>query len=63
MRTEVRFRIFKDPESSRTHFIGFWLALAAAIALVCRVADAGTQATGMAIDGVSPITLFLAFSL
>ena len=32
MPTEVRFRIFKEPVSSWTHFIGFWLALGAAAA-------------------------------
>ncbi len=63
MPTEVRFRIFKDPVSSWTHFIGFWLALAAAAALVWRVADDGPKATGMAIYGGTLVTLFLASSL
>jgi hemolysin III len=63
MLTEVHFRIFKDPVSSWTHFVGFWLALAAATALVWRVADDGTKATGMAIYGASLVTLFLASSL
>lgn len=63
MPTEVRFRIFKDPVSSWTHFIGFWLALVAVAALVWRVADDGTKATGMAIYGFTLVTLFLASSL
>jgi hemolysin III len=63
MPTEVQFRIFKDPVSSWTHFVGFWLALAASAALVWRVADDGTKATGMAVYGVSLVTLFLASSL
>jgi hemolysin III len=63
MPTEVRFRIFKDPVSSWTHFIGFWLALAAAAALVWRVADDGPKVTGMAIYGGTLVTLFLASSL
>ena len=63
MPTDVRFRIFKDPVSSWTHFIGFWLALAATAALIWRVADDGTKATGMAIYGSALVTLFLASSL
>jgi hemolysin III len=63
MPAEARFRIFKDPVSSWTHFIGFWLALAATAALVWRVADDGTKATGMAIYGGTLVTLFLASSL
>ena len=31
MPAEARFRIFKDPVSSWTHFIGFWLLLAAGV--------------------------------
>jgi hemolysin III len=49
--------------SSWTHFIGFWLALAAATALVWRVADDGPKATGMAIYGGTLVALFLASSL
>jgi hemolysin III len=63
MPTEVRFRIFKDPVSAWTHFAGFWLALAAAAALVWRVADDGTKAAGMAIYGGTLVTVFLASSL
>ena len=44
MSTEVRFRIFKDPVSSWTHFIGFWLALAAAAALVVGLSSLSAQA-------------------
>jgi len=63
MPTEVNFRIFKDPVSSWTHFIGFWLALVAAAALVWRVADDGPKATGMAIYGATLIGVFLSSSL
>jgi hemolysin III len=63
MPTDSRFRIFKDPVSSWTHFIGFWLALAAATALVWRVADDGPKATGMAVYGGALVALFLASSL
>ena len=63
MPTEVRFRIFKDPVSSWTHFIAFWIALVAAAMLVWRVADDGPKAAVMAIYGGSLVTLFLASSL
>ena len=63
MAIEVQFRIFKDPASAWTHFIGFWLALAAATALVGRVADDRTKAIGMAIYGGALVMLFLASSL
>jgi hemolysin III len=60
---EVRFRTFKDPASSWTHFVGFWVALAAAVALVWRVADDGPKAAGMAVYGATLVALFLASSL
>ena len=63
MSTEGRFRIFKDPVSSWTHFIGLWLALVAVTALVWRVADDGPKAASMAIYGATLVTLFLASSL
>ncbi len=63
MPSEVRFRIFKDPVSAWTHFVGFWLALAAAAALVWRVADDSPKAIGMAIYGSTLVAVFLASSL
>ncbi len=63
MPTEFHCRIFKDPVSSWTHFIGFWLALAAAAALVWRVADDSPKAAGMAVYGGTLVTVFLASSL
>jgi hemolysin III len=63
MTSEFRVRVFKDPVSAWTHFIGFWIALVAAIALVWRVADDGTKLTGMAIYGSTLVLLFLASSL
>ncbi len=63
MARDIRFRIFKDPVSSWTHFIGFWLAVAATVALVFRVSDDGPKATAMAIYGATLVALFLASSL
>ena len=59
----LRVRIFKDPASSWTHFLGFLAALVAATVLVSRAADDGPKATAMAIYGGSLATLFLASSL
>jgi hemolysin III len=63
VRSNARFRTFKDPASSWTHFVGFWAALAAAAALVWSVADDGPKAAGMAVYGASLVALFLASSL
>lgn len=63
MPAEFRIRIFKDPVSSWTHFIGFWLALLATGVLVWRVADDGPKAAGMAAYGATLVALFLASSL
>jgi hemolysin III len=63
MSPPLRVRIFKDPASSWSHFIGLWLALAATAALIWRVADDGPKAIGMAVYGASLIMLFLASSL
>jgi hemolysin III len=62
MTPEIRLRVFKDPWSSTTHFAGFWLALAAAGALVSRAAGDLPRATGMAIYAASLVGLFLASS-
>ncbi|HEY8154940.1 MAG TPA: hemolysin III family protein [Myxococcota bacterium] len=62
MTPEVRVRVFKDPWSSTTHFAGFWLALAAAAALVSRAAGDLPRTTGMAIYSASLVALFLASS-
>ena len=63
MAIEVRFRIFKDPVSSATHFLGFLLALVAATILVWHAAGDGPKATGMAIYGGTLVALFLASSV
>jgi hemolysin III len=63
MSIEVRFRVFKDPASSWTHFIGFWIALVAAGALVWRVAGDGPKTVGMAVYGGTLVALFLTSSL
>ena len=63
MAIEVRFRIFKDPISSWTHFLGFLAAIVAATVLVWRAGHDGTKATSMAIYGGTLVTLFLASSL
>jgi hemolysin III len=63
MAIEVRFRIFKDPISSWTHFLGFWAAIVAAVILVWSAAHDGAKATSMAIYGGTLVTLFLASSL
>ena len=58
-----QIRIFKDPVSSWTHFVGFWLALAAVAVLVLRVAGDGPKSAAMAIYGATLVMLFLASSL
>ncbi len=63
MPTRFRIRIFKDPVSAWTHFIGFWIALVAASTLVWEVADDRTKTIGMAIYGATLVLLFLASSL
>lgn len=63
MSIEVKFRIFKDPVSSWTHFVGFWLALIGAAALVWRVAGDAPKTMGMAIYAGTLVMLFLASSL
>ena len=63
MAVDVRFRIFKDPASAWTHFVGFLLALGAATALVARAAHDGPKAAGMAAYGGALVAVFLASSL
>jgi hemolysin III len=63
MAIEIRFRIFKDPISAWTHFLGFWLALLAAILLVWQAAGDGPKAASMAVYGASLVGVFLASSL
>lgn len=63
MSIEVRLRIFKDPVSSWTHFVGFLAALVAAVFLVWRASYDAPKATGMAIYGGTLVLLFLASSL
>lgn len=62
MSNKVRLRVFKDPVSSTTHFVGFWLALGAAVLLVGRAAGDLPRTAGMAIYGASLAGLFLASS-
>jgi hemolysin III len=63
--TQPRWRTFKDPWSSTTHFAGFWLALLAAAPLVSRAAGDGDLArtAGIAIYSASLVGLFLASSV
>jgi hemolysin III len=59
-----RVRIFKDPVSAWTHFLGFLAALVAATLLVTRAAAYdGPKAAGMAVYGGALVALFLASSL
>lgn len=59
----LRVRIFKDPLSAWTHFLGFLAALVAATVLVRRAGYDGPKAASMAIYGGALVTLFLASSL
>jgi len=61
--TEIRFRIFKDPASAWTHFLGFLAAAVAAIVLVWLASSDGPKAVAMSIYGATLVTLFLASSL
>lgn len=63
MSHDWQIRVFKDPVSSWTHFVSFWIALVGATALVWSVADDGPKAVGMAVYGGTLILLFLASSL
>lgn len=62
MPSEVRFRIFKDPVSATTHFIGFLAALVAAALLVRLAAPDPPKLVAMAIYGGALVTLFGASS-
>ena len=59
----LRPRIFKDPASAWTHFLGFLAATVAAAALVRRAPPEGPEAAGMAVYGGTLVALFLASSL
>ena len=63
MSTQARWRTFKDPWSSTTHFAGFWLSLLASVALVARAAGDGPRTAGMAIYSASLVALFFASSV
>lgn len=63
MHSESRFRTFKDPVSSWTHFIGFLLAVVGGAVLVRRVSDDGLKTTGMGIYAGGLVAVFLASSL
>lgn len=63
MPIEIRFRIFKDPASAWTHFLGFLAAGVAAAVLVWLASSDGPKAVAMAIYGGTLVTLFLASSL
>ncbi|MBW2268311.1 MAG: hemolysin III family protein [Deltaproteobacteria bacterium] len=58
-----RVRVFKDPVSSTLHFVAFWVAVIAALALLARVAHDGPKTAGMAIYCATLVLLFLSSSL
>lgn len=63
MAIEVRIRIFKDPWSATTHFVGFLAAIVGASVLVWRAMGKTTSLVGASIYGIALIGLFLASSL
>jgi hemolysin III len=63
MQSEPRWRTFKEPWSSTTHFAGFWLALLASAALVSRAGGDAPRTAGMAIYSASLVGLFFASSV
>jgi hemolysin III len=60
MSVNRRVRLFKDPVSALTHFLGFLGAVVALVFLVVATAHDGPKVTGMALYGASLISLFLA---
>lgn len=62
MAIELRLRIFKDPVSASTHFLGFLVAVLAAGALVLVAAPDGPKAAAMGIYGATLVALFGASS-
>lgn len=63
MAIELRLKIFKDPLSSSTHFVGFLAAIVGAVVLLVRSIHRPTLAWGMGLYGAALIGLFLASSL
>lgn len=59
----LEVRIFKDPASAWTHFLGFLVALAAAGALVIRAGVDRPRVASMLVYGGTLVALFLASSL
>ena len=59
----VDVRIFKDPASAWTHFLGFLAALVAAGALVSRAGGDPPRIAAMIVYGATLVGLFLASSL
>jgi hemolysin III len=62
MPENARLRIFKDPASATTHFVGFLAALVAAALLVRFAAPDPPRVVAMAIYGAALVTLFGASS-
>lgn len=63
MAIELRLKIFKDPLSSTTHFVGFLAAIVGAVVLLVRSLHKPTLAWGMGLYGLGLMGLFLASSL
>ncbi len=60
---EIRRRVFKDPVSAWTHFVGFWFAVVGASVLVALAWGNGPKVVAMGIYGGTLAALFLASSL
>ena len=61
--TIPRIRLFKDPISALTHFIGFLAAVAGLVVLTSLSAHDSVKVIGMAIYGSTLVALFLASSV
>ncbi len=59
----LEIRIFKDPASAWTHFLGFLAALVAAGVLILRAGADRPRILGVIVYGVTLVVLFLASSL
>jgi hemolysin III len=59
----ARIRVFKDPASAWTHFVGLLLALVAAAVLVARASGDATKLAGMAVYGATLVGVFLTSSV
>jgi hemolysin III len=63
MARDLRIRVFKEPASAWTHFVGLLLALVAAAVLVARAAGDRTKLVGMAVYGATLVAVFFASSV